>query len=114
MCKCTGEVWIGQSDSQRTVDVEGGSCVDDTGCSTVVLSVRHISEWRTEHATHHMDGVRSCDTSQYRHTETSKRSRTARSVTVHCGMWSELSALRNFRLDFVLYWTLTSVYKWTL
>ena len=42
---------------QRTVDVEGGYCVDDTGCSTVVLSMRHISEWRTEHAAHHMDGV---------------------------------------------------------
>ena len=38
-------------DSQRTVDVEGGSCVDDTRCSRGVLSKRHISEWHTERAT---------------------------------------------------------------
>ena len=37
-------------DSKQTVDVEGGSCVDATGCSTCVLSERHISEWRTERA----------------------------------------------------------------
>ncbi len=36
-------MWIGQPDSQRTVDVEGGSCVDNTYSSTVVLSVRHIT-----------------------------------------------------------------------
>ena len=36
-------MWIGQPDSQRTVDVEGGSCVDNTCGSTVVLSVRHIT-----------------------------------------------------------------------
>ena len=53
MCNCTDEVWIGQPDSQRTVDAEVGSCVDDTGCSTVVMSERHISEWRTERAIHH-------------------------------------------------------------
>ena len=43
MCNCTDEVWIGQPDSQQTVDVEGGSCVDNTGSSTVVLGVRHIT-----------------------------------------------------------------------
>ena len=37
------EVWIGQPDSQRTVDVEGGSCVDNTCSNIVVLSVRHIT-----------------------------------------------------------------------
>ena len=36
-------MWIGQLDSQRTVDVEGDSCVDNTGSSTVVLSMRHIT-----------------------------------------------------------------------
>ena len=77
MCNCIDEVWIGHPDSQRTVDVEGGSCVDGTGCSTVVLSVRRISEWRTERAAHHMDGIRACDTSRDRHTQTSERSRTA-------------------------------------
>ena len=43
MCNYTDEVWIGQLDSQQTVDVEGDSCVDNTGSSTVVLSVRHIT-----------------------------------------------------------------------
>ena len=51
-------------DSQCTIDVEGGSCADDTGCSTSVLRERHISEWRTERAIHYMDGVRACDTSR--------------------------------------------------
>ena len=64
-------------DSQRTIDVGGGSCADDTGCSTSVLSERHISEWRTERATHYMDRVRACDTSRDRHAQTSERSRTA-------------------------------------
>ena len=81
LCHCTDGVWIGQPDSQRTVDVEGGSCVDDTGCSTVVLSMRQISEWHTERAAHHMDGVRACDTSRDRHTETSKLSTTCKHVS---------------------------------
>ena len=68
MCICTDEVWIGQPDSRRTVDVEGGSCVDDTGCSKVVLSVRHITR------------------STYRNERAVKN---GASVTVHCGMWSE-------------------------
>ena len=37
----------------------------------------YISEWRTERATHYMDGVRVCDTSRDRHAQTSERSRTA-------------------------------------
>ena len=77
MCNCADAVWIGQPDSQRTLDVKGGSCVDDTGCSTVVISVRLITEWRIERVAHHMDGVRACDTSRGRHTETSEQSRTA-------------------------------------
>ena len=66
MCNCTDEVWTGQPDSQRIVDVEGGSCVHDTGCSTVVLTVQHITWTAYERAT-----------SRGRHTETSERSRTA-------------------------------------
>ena len=58
------------SDSQRTVDVEGGSCVDNTCSSTVVLvlsvrhitvgvqSVRHITGSAYKRATHHGVDVR--------------------------------------------------------
>ena len=55
-CSYTDEVWIGQPDSQRTVDVEGDSCVDNTG--TVVLSVRHITGSTYERATHQRVDVR--------------------------------------------------------
>ena len=53
-----------------------------------VLIVRHISEWRTERATNHMDGVRACDTSRGRHTQKSQRSRTAQTCqfVAECGM----------------------------
>ena len=46
MCNCTDEAWIGQPDSQRTVDVEGDSCIDSTGTSSTLLgllSVRRIT-----------------------------------------------------------------------
>ncbi len=36
LCNYTDEVWIGQPDSQRTVDVKGDSCIDNTCSSTVV------------------------------------------------------------------------------
>ena len=54
------EVWIGQPDSQRTVDVEGGSCVDNTCGSTVLLSVRHIAVGvqRVRHTTVGVQSVR--------------------------------------------------------
>ena len=52
------------------------SCVDDTGSSTVVLSMRHITGWCTERATHHglytecaahrVNGVRHITGSTYR------------------------------------------------
>ena len=40
MCNCTDEVWIGQPDSQRTVDVEGG--IDDTGCNSGTERETHL------------------------------------------------------------------------
>ena len=45
MCNCTDEVWIGQprQSMNNIIDVEGGSCADDTGCSTSVLRERHIA-----------------------------------------------------------------------
>ena len=70
----------------------------------VVLSVRHISEWRTERAAHHMDGIRACDTSRGRHTETSWRSKTGSLRNVVCEF------VVNYVWTFVLYWTMTSVY----
>ena len=76
-------------DSQWTIDVEGGSCADDTGCSTSVLRERHISEWRTERATHYMDGEWACDTSRDRHTQTSERSRAAQAWQIIAACVSE-------------------------
>ena len=55
-----GPLWIidfSAIELNINIYVEGGSCADDTECSTSVLSERHISEWRTERATHYMDGV---------------------------------------------------------
>ena len=77
------------SGGQWTIDVEGGSCADDTGCSTSVLSERHISEWRTERATHYMDDVRACDTTRDRHAQTSERSRTAQAWQIIAACVSE-------------------------
>ena len=69
MCNYTDEVWIGHPDSQRTVDVEGDSCVDNTGSSTVVLSVRHTTVG--VQSVRHITGLtyRACDTSRDRRTQ---------------------------------------------
>ena len=61
----------------RTVDVEGGSCVDNTGNSTVVLSVRHITWSSNKRATHNGVGDRACDTQRTRRRETSGREQRA-------------------------------------
>ena len=85
------EVSIGQLDSQRTVDVEGCSCVDKTCSSIVVLSVRHITVGvqsvrhitgsTYKRATHHVRGRRTRN-------ERSRKSIGA-SVTFQWRTWSE-------------------------
>ena len=62
---------------QRPVDVEGGSCVDNTGNSTVVLSVRHITWSANKRATHNGVGERACGTQRSRRRETSGREQRA-------------------------------------
>ena len=62
---------------QRTVDVEGGSCVDNTGNNTVVLSVRHTTWSANKRATHNGVGERACDTQRGRRRETRGREQRA-------------------------------------
>ena len=52
----------------RTVDIEGGSCVDNTVNSTVVLSVRHTTWSANKRATHNVVGEQACDTQRGRRT----------------------------------------------
>ena len=61
----------------RTVDIEGGSCVDNTVNSTAVLSVRHTTWSANKRATHNGVGEPPCDTQRSRRRETSGREQRA-------------------------------------